>query len=513
MRIGLAIVGVLLAAVALSIAVHDTRLREVSPYVPIVDAVMFLAELVVAALLYAQAAVFRSRALTVLATGFALAAFMLIPHVLTFPGVFAPDGLLGAGVNTTAWIYTVRRMVFPIAIVLYVWLRQAKPSSGDRKKQSNETVLPWVMAAIVLTVVVTLVATRGHDLLPSFYLNRLDRHPTNAATFHFVVFTFYLCATVVLFLNRKSVLDMWLLVALSGWAAEAFLNLQLHARFTAGWYSLFGLMLASNLIVMVALVAETGFLYSRLALATAVRRREREARLMSLDAVTAAIAHEAGQPLAAVRLNATAGLDWLTQPEPNLKKAIISLGAIKESSQRTMNVIKSTRAMFKKGLSQVTEFSLNDLVRETAHLMHRELTARKVSLEFHLDETLQPILADRVQVQRVLVNLFSNAIDAMSTKRGTPRRITVRSSSANGQDVQLDVSDTGRGMAAKEMENIFDPFYTTKATGTGLGLTLSRTIAEEHGGRLWSSSTEGEGTTFHLRLPHRREQVQNDQQS
>ena len=293
---------------------------------------------------------------------------------------------------------------------------------------------------------------------------------------------------------------MWLLVALSGWLIQSLLIMTLQGRFTAGWYCLFVMMLFSHLVVMLALIAESNRLYARLALSTAARNREREARLMSMDAVAAAISHEVGQPLTAVTTNAMAGLNWLTRARPDPEKAIKALRATIDAGHRTTDVIKSIRAMFAKGPGTATEFSLNDLVRETASLLDRELAGEKVSLQLALDEALPPILADRVQMQRVLVNLFTNAIESLAATRGRPRRIAIRSVPLDGQDVLLEVSDTGIGIAPEEMARIFDAFFTTKATGTGLGLSLCRTIVEEHGGRLWASPGEKHGATFHLQL-------------
>src|SRR6185436_3320022 len=142
-----------------------------------------------------------------------------------------------------------------------------------------------------------------------------------------ILFVLFVVATIMLSRSRRSVLNMWLLVALSGWLAESVLVLTLHSRFTAGWYGLFVLTLVTHLVVMLALIAESNRLYARLALSTAARNREREARLMSIDAMAAAISHEVGQPLTAVTLNAMGGLDWLTRARPDPEMAIKSLRA------------------------------------------------------------------------------------------------------------------------------------------------------------------------------------------
>jgi signal transduction histidine kinase len=136
--------------------------------------------------------------------------------------------------------------------------------------------------------------------------------------------------------------------------------------------------------------------------------------------------------------------------------------------------------------------------------MDQELAARKVALQLSLDDGLPPVVANRVQIQRVLINLLTNAIESMVATRGREPRIAIRSG-LDGRNVQLDVSDSGVGISPEKMARIFEPFFTTKSTGTGLGLSLSRTIVEEHGGRLWASAGEDFGATFHLQLKRRPE--------
>jgi len=503
-RIGFLIVGIVFTLVVLVLPFRDVGLGAINAFVPAFNAVMLVAELIIATMLYAQADIFRSKALTVLASGYVLTALLLIPHALTIPGAFSPNGLLDAGKDTTAWIASIRRQSFPIAIILYALVKRIEGRADTHPQGPPAPILAGLLLAIGLATAATLLATAGHDLLPPFFADRT--HVIRSTLMTMTTISVVLTATAMALLPRKrrTVLDTWLLVALACWLAQAILNFPLRARFTLGFYSLFAVMMVSSLTVMIALIAENYRLYARLALSTAARERERETRIMSMDAVAAAIAHEVGQPLAAINLSAAAGAEYLRADPPNLGKAMHSLRDAQDAGRRAFDVIKSIRAMFSKGMGARSRVNLNDLALETIGLLDREIRAHKVEVSLDLAPDLPSIEANYVQVQRILINIITNSIEALRATRRRMRRIAIRTARAESGSVLVEVTDSGAGISSDKLAQIFEPFITTKKTGTGLGLYLCQTIAEEHGGRLWASPGAVRGVTFHLQLPEGR---------
>ena len=497
-RLGIFIVVAFLAILLITLPFRNVRLAEVTAFIPVVNSIMFVGEIIIAAILFAQAAVFRSRALLVLASGFVFSALLLVPHTLSFPGAFTREGLLGAGPSSTAWIAATRRIAFPIFVALYAFLIPDLPSRAVSHKPGSIVVA--FASAIALAVGTTLVAIFGDRWLPPFFINHVDVVPGTLFVTSMVAIAVTLVGIAMLLRKPLSVLDLWLLVALATWLIQSILNLPLTARFTLGFYALFLLMLAAHLIVLVALIAESNRLYARLALATAARIREREAQRLSIDAVAAAISHEVGQPLAAVSLSTSAGLNWLTAPRPDVAKAIESLHATNESVQRSFDVLKSIRAMLAKEPGWAEEVNINELVTDTVAMLDRELAGARVSVQLELSADLATVQGSRVQLQLVMSNLIANAIESLASTSGRRRRVTI-SSTQEANAILLEVSDNGAGIAAEDAWSVFEAFQGAESDVRGIDLALCRTIVEEHGGQIQASRGKQQGTTFQVRLP------------
>ena len=227
------------------------------------------------------------------------------------------------------------------------------------------------------------------------------------------------------------------------------------------------------------------------------------ARVTSLGALTASIAHEVNQPLAGIVTNAGTSLRMLAADPPNVDGARETARRTIRDANRAADVITRLRALFAKKAPTVESLDLNAATREVIALWRSELQRNRATLRAELADDLPTILGDRVQLQQVIINLLRNASEAMSTIDDRPREIVIRTALDHDDGVVLSVRDVGVGFDSQNTDKLFDAFYTTKREGMGIGLSVSRSILENHGGRLWAVSNDGPGVTFSFSIPRR----------
>ena len=223
-------------------------------------------------------------------------------------------------------------------------------------------------------------------------------------------------------------------------------------------------------------------------------------RVMIMGELTASIAHEINQPLAAVVANANACFRWLANSTPNLDEARDAISRIVRDGNRASDVIRRIRALVQKGDTEKTLLDINEVIQEVVSLTHSEIQKSGVVLKMNLAASLPRVSGDRIQLQQVILNLVMNGIEAMNTVTDRPREMMIRSSAHESDKVLVAVQDSGVGIDSQNLDKIFDSFYTTKSQGMGMGLAISRSIVENHGGRLWAVPNDGPGATFQFTL-------------
>ena len=227
-------------------------------------------------------------------------------------------------------------------------------------------------------------------------------------------------------------------------------------------------------------------------------------RLTTMGEFTASLAHEVKQPIAAVVTDANTCVRWITRDEPDLKEAREAAWRIVKDAKRASEIINRVHLLFKKGTPQRELVDLNEVAREMIVLLGDEASRHSISVRTELAEDLPHVIGDRVQLQQVLMNLIVNGVDAMHDIDG-PRELIIRSQPAENNELLLSVSDTGVGLPRQQADQIFNSFFTTKTHGTGMGLRISRSIVESHGGRLWAADNSPRGASFCFTLPTKAE--------
>ena len=224
-------------------------------------------------------------------------------------------------------------------------------------------------------------------------------------------------------------------------------------------------------------------------------------RVMTLGELTASIAHEVNQPLAAIVTNGNACLRWLGGAQPNLGETRLAVQRIIKDSYRASEVISRVRTLVKKAPPRHDWVDVNEIIREVLELATNEARRNRVSLKQDLPGDLPLVLGDRVQLQQVILNLIINGMEAIAKSKPGPRELSVSSSNDATNTVAVAVRDTGEGLDSANLDRIFDAFFSTKQDGMGMGLAISRTIIEAHGGRLWATANSPHGAVFQFTLP------------
>jgi signal transduction histidine kinase len=224
-------------------------------------------------------------------------------------------------------------------------------------------------------------------------------------------------------------------------------------------------------------------------------------RLTTMGEMAASIAHEVNQPLAAIVANANAGLRWLANAAPDLSKVQAVLQRVVRDGHRASEVVGSVRAMIKRDVQQTAPLQVNALIEDVVGLLQTDIQSEHIRLALELSSAPVSVLADRVQLQQVILNLITNAIEAMRASHEEPRSLRIGTKYGESDSLLISVEDSGTGIDAKDRDQIFEPFFTTKPRGMGLGLSICRSIIEAHGGRLWAAPGQLGGTVFQFTLP------------
>jgi signal transduction histidine kinase len=492
----------LFAAFFITVPFSKIQLARLDAFIPSIESSILISDLITAVLLAAQFAILRRWVFLELACGYFFTALIVIPHAMTFPGLIEPTGFLGAGPQSTAWLYLFWHLGFPLTVIIYALRKDA--DSGKTISEGSPLAALAGGAAVVMILVCgfTWIATAQEIHLPRI----LDDggHLTDFAMLaNWILIFLGGVALLAVFARRRSVLDLWLIVVILAYLIEVVLSAQLAGtRFSLGYYAGRFYSLITAMIVLLVLLSETTTLHARLASSITRQRREYDARQIAMDAMAASIAHEVSQPFGAIAANGQAGVLFLRQIPPNTKEALAALDAVVADSLRGAGVVTGLRTMFKKGAHGMVRCDVDVLVREVVDMLDVDLQTGRVSVSIEAHHDLPELLLNRGQLQQVLLNLITNAIEAMRSVTDRARQLKIKSETIQGsQGVLVTVEDSGTGIDRKDKDRIFEPFFTTKSSGTGLGLAICRSIIEAHGGTLSASVNKPYGTIFRVALP------------
>jgi signal transduction histidine kinase len=472
------VIALLTLGIAVAIPFAGVQGPRIDAFLPVLQTVMCVADLITATLLFAQYSIQPQRALLVLASGYVCSGMFAFLQTLAFPGAYAPAGLFGS-TDHAAWFFVFWHTTFPLAIIGYAVLKDANQATIGPGRSTASMVGITLACLLAVITGLTLLVTAGVGYLPVLYTGGITQQTLAANLVNIMMWLVGVAALVVLFFRRRSILDLWLIVTLVAWMPNFIVAaLVTTVRFSLGWYMARGYALVASCTVLAVLLTETTVLYARLVSAMILLRRERSNRLMSVDAATAALAHEIKQPLSGVTTRCAAALNWLKRSPPNLEKVRECIEGATEAIHRTDEIISSVRGLIRKVNDESAQLQINDVAQQVLALVKHDLLVSQINLTTEYRTEIPLVRGNRTLLQQVLLNLVKNAIEAMAS-----------------------VEDAGQGVSDGDRERIFDPFFTTKPTGSGLGLSICRAILEDHGGELRLAKSDSRGSVFQIILP------------
>jgi signal transduction histidine kinase len=498
-RLALAVVLVSLILFIAAVPFAKLPLAQVWAFIPIYESALVINDVITAVLLFGLLGFARSRALLVLAGGYLFTAFLATAHALTFPGLFAQGGLLGAGPQSTAWLYMFWHGGFPLFVIAYALLKDEPGENPAWRGRVGISILSCVVALLAAACGLALLATAGQTLLPAIMQGN---HYTTAMSIVVAgVWAASLGALIVLWRKRPhTVLDVWLMVVMCAWLFDIALSAVLNAgRFDLGFYAgrLYGLA-AGSLVLMVMLI-EHGMLYRRL-VGEHRRAQQKTAELMAaykeLDTFSYSVSHDLRAPLRAMD-----GYSQMLEEDFGARldeEGRRLLGVIRSSSLHMGQLIDDLLAFSKLGRQEPAKHPVD--MAALAHEVVEEV-ARGVSADIEV-QALPPAQADRSLLRQVWTNLVGNALK-YSGKRADPR-IEIGGREGAQENVYW-VRDNGAGFDMRYVDKLFGVFQRLHRAedfpGTGVGLAIVQRVVARHGGRVWAEGQPGQGACFHFSLP------------
>lgn len=465
----------------------------------IIEALVFGAYLVTAVLLFGQCSVIYSPALFALANGYLFSALVVIAHSLAYPGIFSPTGLLGGRIDTEAWLFVFWHFGFSASVLCYAWLKDGKAARDVIPSAIVSFGLSFAICASVICLFI-LGIQAGVKVVPPLIVDGggLTGFARIVAGFDLSMSVF---ALLFLLSRRTSTLDLWLMIAIcASILALVTPAMLVSSRYALGIYGLRLYLIVSAVAVPWALLWHTGSLYAQVVRSNMMLLHERNNKLLKIEAMAASIGHELKQPMAAIALNGGAALRFLRRETPDLDEVGKALMRMMDDNERLDNILTNIRRLFSRAEVKMQLIDLNTVARRVLRLLEDELAKHRITTRVDFDAEIPRVSGNSTQLEEVLINLVQNAIQAMEMIAGRGRMLRIGTELRENRMIVLSVADTGPGIDPKKMSSIFDPFTTSKATGTGLGLALSRMIIEDHNGEI-SAFNSDRGAVFEITLP------------